>query len=63
VRAAIAAVAALALLGAAAPAAASSLRADELRVDYLTNPAGIDDRTPSLSWELHAHGRERRQRA
>ena len=52
-----------AALAAAAPAQASSLRAETLRVDYLTNPMGIDDRTPSLSWQLTSRERGQRQHA
>ncbi len=42
----------LALLGGSAHAA--SLRPTALRCDFRTNPAGIDDRTPRLSWVLEA---------
>ena len=35
-----------------APALASSLRPQQLRCEYLTNPLGIDEREPRLSWVL-----------
>ena len=48
-RIALPATAALAL---AAPAQAASLRADHLRTGFMSDPVGIDDRAPTLSWEL-----------
>lgn len=41
----------------------SALIVDRLRVSYLTDPVGIDDRTPSLSWRLTAPEGGHRQTA
>jgi alpha-L-rhamnosidase len=46
-----------------APAQAGSMRAENLRVDYQSDPVGIDDRTPSLSWQLGSRAPGQRQRA
>ena len=51
------AVAAVLLALAALPAAASAkpaLRVTDLRVGHMTNPLGIDDTTPTLSWKLRS---------
>ena len=50
-------------LALAAPAQAASMRAENLRVDYQTDPTGIDDRTPSLSWQLTSNEPSRAQQA
>jgi alpha-L-rhamnosidase len=39
------------------------LTVDRLRVNYLTDPVGIDDRTPTLSWRLTAQDGGHRQTA
>lgn len=44
--------------GGASPAVPS-----DLRVDYLRDPLGIDDTTPSLSWQLPDHGAAATQQA
>ncbi len=43
--------------------AVSDMQAHTLRCEYLSEPLGIDARTPRLSWELSAAGRGRAQRA
>ncbi len=51
------AVAAVLLALAGLPAAATAkpaLRVTDLRVDHMTNPLGIDDTTPTLSWKLRS---------
>jgi len=40
---------------------ASDLRIEDLRCEYLTNPAGIDVAKPRLSWKLQAEHRGQRQ--
>jgi alpha-L-rhamnosidase len=50
-------------LALAAPAQASSLRAEHLRTGYMTDPLGIDDRAPTLSWELRTGTPGAEQRA
>ena len=55
--------AAAAALALAAPAQASSLRAEHLRTGYMTDPVGIDDRAPTLSWELRSQTPGAEQRA
>lgn len=42
---------------------ASALRAHDLRVGYMTDPLGIDDTKPSLSWRLSSHRRDQTQLA
>jgi alpha-L-rhamnosidase len=46
-----------ALVSLSAVCAWASVRPVELRVDYRTNPAGIDDARPRLSWQLEALSR------
>jgi alpha-L-rhamnosidase len=42
---------------------ASVLTVDRFRVNYLTDPVGLDDRTPVFSWRLTAQGVGHRQTA
>jgi alpha-L-rhamnosidase len=57
-------VALLALLApAAAQAGPKNIAATDLRTNYLTDPVGIDDATPSLSWRLESRMRDQAQRA
>jgi alpha-L-rhamnosidase len=51
------------MLAALAMAAAPELRVEQLRVEYLDNPSGIDETAPRLSWKLTAKGRGARQTA
>ena len=44
-------------------AAEPKLQVEHLRVEYLENPAGIDETAPRLSWKLTAKGRGARQTA
>lgn len=46
-----------------APTAASGLTIGSLRVDWAENPVGIDDSTPSLSWQLTSGQNNQRQSA
>ncbi len=43
--------------------AQSSVSVGNLRVDYLVNPLGIDDRQPQLSWELSSTAQNQSQQA
>lgn len=43
--------------------AATPLRPERLRCEYLDNPIGLDEPLPRLSWLLHATGRGARQTA
>ncbi|HTE60721.1 MAG TPA: family 78 glycoside hydrolase catalytic domain, partial [Solirubrobacteraceae bacterium] len=61
-------IAALCLLAAlAAPAAAGAqsgkLQVTDLRVGHVTDPVGIDDERPTLSWKLESDARDQVQRA
>lgn len=49
--------------GVQAQHAQSSISVTNLRVDYLTNPSGIDDTHPQLSWELTSTAQNQRQQA
>lgn len=64
-RATLAALLALAALiaPAAAQAGPKNIQATDLRVNYVTDPVGIDDTTPSLSWRLTSRFRDQAQRA
>jgi alpha-L-rhamnosidase len=62
VLAALFALAALAL-PAAAQAGPKNIEATDLRVNYLKDPVGIDDTTPSMSWLLQSRFRDQAQRA
>ena len=46
-----------------ASARGQSFHVERLRTEYATNPIGIDDRAPRLSWMLHAERRGTRQSA
>jgi len=50
-------------LGMLAPAPAFALSVDDLRVEYLPRPLGVDAARPRLSWVLHASQRAQRQAA
>lgn len=53
----------LPFLSSPAAAAPGTASVTNLRVDYLTDPLGIDDLTPKLSWELTSGGRDVNQLA
>lgn len=61
-RSALLSAAAVVLVSTAAHAA-SSLRPDHLRCEYLENPRGVDSTHPRLSWQLQSDARGQRQTA
>src|SRR4051794_40953517 len=53
----------LSALSSAPASAYAGLRADTLRANDMTNPLGVDDRRPTLSWRLRSDVRGDRQTA